>query len=121
MVIATETTSSLNRAVSRHTDASTANAAVTLTTPTGRPVRLLGVFVKYSAAPTQTGVTVEIDSGAGAAYDTTISTGSANVQNNQYIPTQELIISATDAIRVTAPAAGGAVTGQISVYTEAIG
>ena len=79
------------------------------------------MLVKYSAAPTQTGVVVEVDSGAGAAYDTTLATGSANAQNTVYIPTQEMIIAADDAIRVTAPAAGGAVTGQISIYTEPIG
>jgi len=120
MAIATYTSSTLNRAIQRHSDASAADTLLALTTPTGRAVKLIFVAVKYSAAPTQAGVTVELDSGISAAYDTVLLTGSANAQSTVLIPTRDVIIADTDAIRVTAPAGGAVITSQISIYTEAI-
>ena len=106
-----EVTRGVRTAVVRDKDQSAANTALTVTTPTGAVRKLLFVTVKYSAAPTQGGVTVELDSGAGAAWDTPLFTGTANAQNNVYLP--------DDAIKVTAPAGGGVLTSAISVYTEA--
>ena len=76
--------------------------------------------VKYSAGPTQTGVTVELDNGAGATWDTLLSTGSANAQNTTYFPDGKLTIADGDALKVTAPAAGGAITSSISIYVEVL-
>src|SRR5574341_350220 len=102
----------------RHSDASTANNALTVTVPGLSGRRLIQVLVKYSAAPTQTGVTTEMDSGVGAAYDTTLNTGAANAQSTVYNPGGTILVGNDDAIRVTAPAGGIGITSQISVYTE---
>lgn len=120
MALATKTTSSVARQIRRYSDASTANAIGTVTTPTGQTMRLIAVTVKYSAAPTQAGVTIGIDSGIGAAYDATLSTGSANAQTTVYVPTTDLIIADDDAFVVSAPAGGGVITSQIAVYVEPI-
>ena len=104
----------------RFTDQSGANASLALSTPTDVPLRILCVTVKYSAGPTQTGVTVELDNGAGAAWDTLLSTGSANAQNTVYFPDGKLTIADGDALKVTAPAAGGAITSSISMYAEVL-
>lgn len=100
----------------------TANQTDTLTsTPVGGGYaeKLLWVSVKYSAAPTQTGVTIAIDSGLGAAYDTTITTGSANIQSTFFFPDHgEVWLGKGDAIVVTAPAAGGVITAAIVICTE---
>ena len=114
-----EVTRGVRTAVVRDKDQSAANTALTVTTPTGAVRKLLFVTVKYSAAPTQGGVTVELDSGAGAAWDTPLFTGTANAQNNVYLPDEEVLILPDDAIKVTAPAGGGVITSAISVYTEA--
>lgn len=105
----------------RFTDASAADTLLALSTPavpvSRLPFKVSYVAVKYSAAPTQAGVTIELDSGAGVAYDTTLSTGSANAQNTVYFPTgDDLILANGDAIRVTAPAGGGVITSAISIY-----
>ena len=106
------------KTVNRFTEASEANTALTATVGPGQSRRLLQVTVAYSATPVQTGVTVEIDSGAGAAYDCTLATGAANARYTVYIPDSEIIIGKDDAVKVTAPAAGGAITSAIAVYAE---
>ena len=102
----------------RLSEASTANTSKSLSTPTGKPRRLIFATVKYSGAPTQAGVTFDLDSGAGAAYDANLSTGSNNAQTSVYIPSDDLIICDDDVIKVTAPAGGAGVTSQIVIYTE---
>lgn len=114
----TTTRVAADRRIDRHSDASTANAPLTVTVQGQAGRRLVQVLVKYSAAPTQAGVTTEMDSGAGAAYDTTLNTGAANAQSTVYNPGGTIIIGSDDAIRVTAPAGGAGITSQISVYTE---
>lgn len=110
-----------NTKVERLSEASIANTAKSLSTPTGKPRRLIFASVKYSAAPTQAGVTFDLDSGAGAAYDTNLSTGSANAQNSVFIPSNDFIICDDDIIKVTAPAGGAAITSQIVIHTEPYG
>lgn len=108
----------------RFTGTSTANQADTMTSPTcpeRAAQKLLFVAVGYSAAPTQTGVTVELDSGAGAAFDATLSTGAANAQDTVYIPDHEVWIVPGDAIRVSAPAGGGGITSNVSIYLDQSG
>jgi len=96
----------------------TANTAKTVTSPSEGPLRLLFTTVKYSASPTQAGVTVTLNSGAGAAYDTVLSTGTENAQANVYAPTGEIIISPDDVVDVLAPAGGADITAAIAIYTR---
>lgn len=100
---------------------STANQADTLTTttvPVGATWRLLYTTVKYSAAPTQTGVTVEIVDSVGTTYDTTVATHTANGQNNYFIPDEETRLVTGDAIRVNVPAGGVGITAAIKIVVE---
>ena len=113
----------LNRgATERWVGTSAANTAQTISTSvsTSPPVvrRLLWVGVHYSASPTQTGVTVVLNSGAGSAYDVVLKTGTANAQDTFYEPTSEIRILPDDAIDVTAPAAGGVITSGVVICTE---
>ena len=101
------------------TGLSAANTALTLTTPAaGQSRRLNYVLTHYSAAPTQTGVVVSVIPAVGAAYTTAISIGSANVQDNQYVPGAPLYLLPGDRISVLAPAAGGVVTAAIVIAWE---
>jgi hypothetical protein len=101
----------------RGAEAGTANTQL-VSTHTGERCELVMVTCKYSAAPTQAGVTVSLDSGAGAAYDAVLSTGSANAQTTVYTPTVPIPILSDDAIVVTAPAGGGGITAAITIYTN---
>lgn len=103
--------------IHRHVETGSANTQLVVTVPGGSGRRLLQVLTKYSAAPTQAGVTTEIDSGAGAAYDSTLNTGAANAQNTAYVPQEKPMVGNDDAIRVTAPAGGIGITASVSVYT----
>ena len=105
----------------RITKTGSANADATLSTEGKTARRLIMVTVQYSAAPTQSGVTVALDSGAGADYDITLSTGSANAQSTVYIPSGDVIIKEDDAITVTAPAGGAGITASIAIYTKQVG
>ena len=105
----------------RFVGTSAANTAQTVSTDTSLAYRLLHVDVVYSGAPTQTGITVVLNSGAGAGYDTTLATGQANATSTVYIPDGgEYIVAQGDAIDVTAPAGGGSLTSSISIYVEAL-
>jgi len=94
--------------------------AQTCSTAGGQVEKLLFVIAMYEDAPTQTGVLVTFNSATGAAYDTVLSTGSANVQANSYIPASEIIIQPGDTIDVLAPAPGGVIGSAVSIYTEAL-
>ena len=93
-----------------HSQASTANASQTCSTPTGQIRWLYQVTAAYSAAPTQTGVTVTINSGVGAAYDCTLSTGTANTRYSTFIPERPILLLPDDVIDVVAPAGGAGIT-----------
>lgn len=122
MAVGTRTEIKQGRHFERWTGASAADTALTISTDTSpsAPRRLVYVAVHYSAAPTQTGVLVTLNSGVGAAYDTVLSTGTANAQNVHYAPASEVILFANDVIDVLAPAAGGAVTSAITICTEVL-
>ncbi len=104
--------------IEKLTNVSGANASLSLSTPIGKLRRLLHVTVKYSAAPTHSGITVELDNGIGSAHDVELDKSAANLQNYPYIPGDKLVINDDDVIKVTAPAAGGVITSAISIVTE---
>ena len=88
----------------------TANQTDTLTSTVvaaHRVHRLVAVSVVYSAAPTQTGVTIAVDSGTATAHDVTLHTGTANTRYTYFIPDEDILLLEGDAVLVTAPAAGG--------------
>lgn len=103
----------------RYAETSGANSALTMTVNPGAPFRVLDGTASYSGSPTQTGVVFAIDSGAGAGYDATLSTGSANTRYTAYQPTR-LTLAGDDAFTVTAPAGGGSLTSSVSVYIELV-
>ena len=97
----------------------TANAITAASSPDIDGVQqLVMVTAKYSAAPTQAGVTVTLNSGAGAGYDTLLTTGTANAQNTVYIPAAPVFIAEDDVIDVSAPAGGGVITSSVAIYTR---
>lgn len=109
----------------RYSGTGTANQADSLTStavPVGGSQRLLYVTVTYSAAPTQTGVDVTLDSGLGAAFDAVLLDGSdsgiADKRYTVFIPDGDLWLSKGDAIKVDAPAAGGVITASIVIALE---
>lgn len=112
----------INGSIVRYSGTSTANQTDTLTStvvPNGGCHRVCYITVSYSAAPTQTGVTIAIDSGLGADFDTTLFTGSANVTDTIWFPDHDFAyLLPGDAIVVTAPAAGGAITSNIAIVLE---
>ena len=106
-------------AVERLTNQSAADTALSVSTPVGKRRRLLFATVKYSASPTQAGVTFELDNGKGAAWDAVLETGSADAQVSIYVPAnQKFELGDDDVIKVTAPAGGGVITSAISIWTE---
>ena len=102
----------------RYVETGTANAILTVTVAPGVPFRVLTVTTAYSGSPTQAGVTVTLDSGAGAGYDATLSTGSANTRYTTYQPSEPLVLVGDDAVVVAAPAGGGSLTSSTVVVVE---
>ena len=97
---------------------SAANTAVTVSLPGGKRKIVHNVFVSYSGAPTQAGVTVKYKSGTGAAYDTVVLTGSANAQNTILPLDSRIVLDEKDGIEVTAPAGGGALTASVTIISQ---
>ncbi len=110
----------LSSQIERTSGAGTANAITAVSTAVGQVRKLLMVTTKYSAAPTQAGVTVVWNNGAGAAYDITLNTGTANAQNNVYVPAIDIYLLADDVVDVSAPAGGGVITSAVTIYTQVI-
>lgn len=105
--------------IHRFVETGSANTALTATMPAiGGSFRLVLVTVSYSAAPTQAGVTTTLDSGAGAGYDATLNTGTANARYTAYQPSQEMILGSDDSVVVAAPAGGAAITASVAIYVE---
>lgn len=101
----------------RYVETGGSNSILTMTVTPGVAFRVLDTVVSYSNTPTQAGVTVALDSGAGSGYDGTMNTGTANVRYTAYQPTR-LSLAADDAIVITAPAGGGGITCSASCYVE---
>ena len=104
--------------VIRATEKGVADTALTTTVPIVAPTRLSHITVKYSGVPVQAGVTITLDSGAGADYDAVLLTGDANAQTTVLIPTDDLLLVSGDAIVVVAPAGGGVLTAATAIYLE---
>lgn len=96
----------------------TANQADTLTSGTERARKLLYVTCAYSNTPTQAGVTVTLDSGLGAGFDSLLTTGTANARYTNYIPDGDIWLMEGDAIVVAAPAGGAGLTASINIVFE---
>lgn len=86
----------------------------------GKKWRLSHVTAAYSGNPTQTGVTVTLNSGAGAAFDTVLNTGTANARYTTFIPSSPLYFAEDDQIDVSAPAGGGSLTSSVAIYCEQV-
>lgn len=105
-------------ALIRRTDQSAPNAALVVTLPAAATgTRVIGVFVKYSAAPTQSGVLVEYTSGRGTAFDATLFTGATNAQATSFLPSAFKLAN-PDGLRVTVPAGGVGITASVTVLSE---
>lgn len=105
----------------RYSGTGTANQSDTLTSTApgkGFGQKVKYVTVAYSAAPTQTGVTITLDSGLGAAFDTTLFTGSADARYTFWLPDHEVPLHGDDKILVSAPQAGGSITASIVIVLE---
>jgi hypothetical protein len=101
----------------RHSDQSASGANLTVSTPSGNARRILFVTVKYSAAAT-VNVTITLNSGAGAAWDTILQTiALSGATDGLFIPDGPLIISADDVIDVFAPLLS-AQTSAVAIYSE---
>jgi hypothetical protein len=101
-------------------EASGANAAVTVSTPiVDRVLRLISVYVKYSAAP---GViaTITYNAAHGATFDTLHSSIDLSSSGDEgvFIPDERLLIYPGDAYDVLAPAGGAGVTSQVTIICE---
>lgn len=101
----------------RLTGTSDPNTELVLTTPVGTNRQFRFVTVKYSAVPVHTGIVVELDSGAGAAYDVALATSGVNLQTFVFRDVGDATLAPDDAIRVTAPAGGVGITASIAIYT----
>lgn len=112
------TAKKMQKNIERHVETGAANTSLTSSLALSFPSRVLFVTVAYSAAPTQAGVTTTLNSGAGAGYDSTLNTGSANARYTNYLPDAELILAEDDALDVTAPAGGAGITASIAIYVE---
>lgn len=107
--------------IERTVATSAANTAQTVSTPADAAIRqLLYYTVKYSAAPTQTGATGTLNSGAGAGYDTLLSTGAANAQATVFIPDGDMYLLGGDVLDVLAPAGAAGITSAVAIYTRTV-
>lgn len=109
------------RQIVRYSGAGAANTDATLTTtavPEHKNQKLCYIAANYSGAVTQTGVTMGIDSGLGATYDFTFNTGTADTQNNVYVPDRDIYILPGDSFTVTALAGGSGDIAYIQVVVE---
>ena len=102
----------------RYSGKSAADTAQTVSTVPGVKLRVKHVTVSYSAAPTQTGVIITLNSGIAASYDDVLSTGTANVRYTYWTPDNDLWLQADDQLDVLCPSAGGVVTSSATIVCE---
>jgi len=107
--------------VVRYYGTGTANQADTLTSTavaSGKRQKISYITCAYSAAATQAGVAISVDSQLGADYDATLTTGTANARYTVYLPNADLWLDEGDAVLVSAPAGGAGVTAAIVIAVE---
>ena len=97
---------------------SAVNTTLVLSSTSTKPCFLRAVYVRYSSTAGTPVVTVTLNAGAGAAYDTLMNTISI-AANNQgaYIPTTPIPLAAGDVVDVSA-AGVAAITSSIMIYTD---
>lgn len=108
------------KSLKRYVQTGTANAINSLSTPIGRKLLVHQVTISYSNTPTQAGVTVNLDSGAGAGYDAVLLTGDANARYTIFPInlTKPFILMEDDVLVITAPAGGGSLTSSITILAQ---
>lgn len=98
---------------------SAANTAQTVSTELGKRYLVHRVITSYSAAPTQAGVTVNLDSGLGSDYDAVIETGTANARYSiASLQAKPFALEKGDVLAVTAPAGGALITSAITIVAS---
>jgi len=106
------------RKLHRDSDVSPANTALTLTTPSGRPRKLIHCALQYSAGPTHSGAQVNMRLALGPLL--LLDGSGANAQQYLYRPASELIIFDDDQFELVAPAGGAGITSTLAIYTEVL-
>ncbi len=99
--------------VRRFSEASGANAVLTMVCAPAVAARLLWAGCEYSDDGTDT-VVVELNSGVGAAYDALLGSFTAA---SLYEP-NDLVIAEDDSVNFIAPAGGASQTSQVVAYFE---
>lgn len=111
-------TNTVRTTVKRTTGESDANAAQTISSPSGEQRRVEKVTVKYSGA-VSVSVLLTLNSGAGAAWDTLLPTIIlTSATDGVWIPDDEIILKDDDVLDVLAPAGGVGITSAVAIYTD---
>lgn len=112
----------------RYSQSKANNVALVDDIQPGSNFRVVSAQVSYSAAPTQAGVQIVLESGAGAAFNFPLLTGAANGQYTTY-PSETAgeaasgagpLFGSDDKVQVNAPAGGAAVSVAASIYIEVL-
>ena len=105
------------RTVFRATDEGLADTQLTASvSPTQIRANIFFITIKYSEKVKED-VTITLNSGAGAAYDTLLETISLSQETDAvWIPDNEIFIMDDDALDIVAPAGGAGITCAIAVY-----
>ena len=112
----------------RYTQSKANNLALVDDIQPGSNFRVVSASIAYSAAPTQTGAQIVLESGAGAAFNTQLRIGAANAQYTNY-PDESggeqasgagPLFGGDDKLQINAPAGGAAVSVAASIYIEVL-
>ena len=112
----------------RYSQSKAINVALVDDIQPGSNFRVVSANVSYSAAPTQAGVQIVLESGAGAAFNFPLKVGAANGQYTNY-PDESggeqasaagPLFGHDDKLQVNAPAGGAAVSVAASIYIEVL-
>lgn len=111
-------TDTVGTTIKRTTGQSGANAAQTVSSPSGEQRRIEKVTVKYSESVT-VDVLLTLNSGAGSAWDTLLPTIPLTAaKNGLWLPDDEVLLAEGDVLDVLAPAGGVGVTSAVAIYTD---
>ena len=102
------------------TGQSGADAAQTVSTPSGQQRSVLSVTVKYSGS-VSVDVTLTLNAGAGAAWDVLLPTITLNAETDGvWIPDGEMILGPDDVLDVLAPAGGAGIMSAIAIRSDTL-